>query len=336
MSTTPRAYAGMELLSSRRQRENIAPILEGDQYPQSWRHFVGQEPAKRMLQVAAKSARLRKQPLEHVLIAHPTAGVGKTALAALIAKEMRRTCRVISGKVSANKARLILSEMKDQDLLLYDEFHQIMDGGKKNAEWILHLLQDGALIGPRGPEPQPKVTIIAATTDATKLPDTIVSRFPLQPPMQDYTHDEATKIVLIHAKDILSDLPPLTKRDAGQVAAAAHNNPRAIRRLLINLRDMTITKELPIVNGRYDINGMLAWAGITPDGLDIIAQRYLALLASEFDGSAGARAMEDRLQQPGGLAATERVLMDKGFIAKTRTGRTITQEGIARYQELIS
>lgn len=333
MGLTPVA---MEVLP--RVRKNIdkaAPILEGDQYPKTWGAYIGQEPAKRMLQVAARSARLRKEPLEHVLIAHPTAGVGKTALAALIAREMRRPCRVVSGSLSKNAARMLLSEMNDCDLLLYDEIHRIVEGGKKQADWMLHLLQDGCLIGPTGPEDQPKVTIIGTTTEAMRLPRTLVSRF-LVPPMQDYTQEEATRIALLASKQILvpEGLPALGRKQADLVASAADKNPRAIRRLVITLRDMAITKELPMNGTRYDIDAFLAWQGITPDGLDRVAQRYLAVLAAEFDGSAGAKALEDRLQQPGGLDAVERVLMDRGLVTKTRGGRMLTQAGIARYQEL--
>jgi hypothetical protein len=46
--------------------------------------------------------------------------------------------------------------------------------------------------------------------------------------------------------------------------------------------------------------------------------------------------MEDRLQQAGGLKLTERLLMDKGLLAKTRSGRTLTQAGISRVRELVA
>lgn len=313
--------------------DKIAPVLDGHDYPRRWNDYIGQEPAKRMLRVAAKAARMRKEPLDHVLISHGTPGVGKTALAALLAQELGTTCRVVSGQVSLQKARLLLSGMEDRDVLLYDEIHQIIDGGKKNAEWMLSFLQDGVLMGPLGPEEQPRITVIGATTDAARLPESIVSRFPLQPPMQDYTDTEAAKIAQVTARSVLEGLPSLSKPQALQIAAAAHNNPRAIRRLLTVLRDMTITDTLPLHNGRYDIDGLLDFQGITPDGLDPVARRYLHTLATEFDGSAGAKALEDRLQQPG-LASVERMLMDKGLVAKTRTGRTLTQAGIKRFREL--
>jgi Holliday junction DNA helicase RuvB len=314
--------------------DRVAPVLESHDYPRRWADYVGQEQAKRMLQVAAKSARVRKQPLDHVLIAHPSPGIGKTALAVLIASEMRRPVRVVSGAMDSNMARLVFDTMSDGDLLLYDEAHKMMDGGKKQAEFWLTYLQDGYISGPLGPEDQPRVTVVAATTDPQKLPETIASRFPLKPPMRDYTTEEAAKIAIKMSRTVLEGCPTLGNKDALAIAAAGHNNPRAIRAMLVVLRDLTITGELEPVKGRYDVPRLLEFQGITHDGLDLVAQQYLATLATEFAGTAGAKALEDRLQQPGGLAIVERVLMDRGLVAKTRTGRTLTQAGIRRYREL--
>ena len=81
------------------------PVLQGEEYPRGWKQYVGQEPAKRMLQVAAASARMRGEPLDHVLISHGSPGVGKTALAYLIAKELKRPCRVVTGPVPVGWTR---------------------------------------------------------------------------------------------------------------------------------------------------------------------------------------------------------------------------------------
>lgn len=314
--------------------DKAAPILDSSEYPQRWQDYIGQEQAKKQLRVAAKSARIRKSAMDHVLIAHPSPGIGKTALAVLLAKELGTTVRVASGQMTKDKARLVLSGMNDRDVLFYDEFHQVMDSGRRNAEWLLSFLQDGVISGPLGPEPQPKVTVVAATTDAHKIPDNIVSRF-ITPTMVDHTTEGAAKIVTLTAAKLLGpDMPKITKADATTLAHACHKNPRAIRNMLIVLRDMLVTDELAVKNGRYDIEGLLEFQGITQDGLDQTAQKYLRALALEFNGTAGAKALEERLQQPGGLGNVERMLMDRGFIARTKTGRTLTQAGILRWREL--
>lgn len=312
--------------------DTIAPEIDPHDYPATWKQYVGQQPAKTMLQITAKSARLRKQPMEHVLIAHPTPGIGKTSLALLIAKEIGTSCRVVSGQLTAQKARMLLADMNDHDVLFIDEIHRMVDGGTKNAEWLLHFLQDGVIFGPLGPEVQPRITVVAATTDAGKLPLTIIDRFPVQPPMEEYSNDEAMKIVKITASKVLENLPVIGTKEAAAVASACYNNPRRIRAMLKVLRDMTITDTLPLVNGKYDIPALLNAQGITEDGLDRTAQGYLRALRNEFGGAAGQKALEDRMG--GNLADVERMLMDKGFLAKTRTGRSLTQAGIHRSKAL--
>lgn len=314
-------------------------VLDPNEYPQRWSEYIGQENAKAMLQVAAKSARIRKEPLDHVLITHPTPGIGKTALALLIAKDLRTKVHIVSGTVTRDKARLKLSEMKDRDVLFYDEFHEVLDSGVKNAGWLLHYLQDGVIMGPLGKEEYPRVTIVAATTEIGKLAKipAVVSRFTQVPPMVDYTAEEAAKIAIVQSKKLLvPDMPSLRMSDALLLAAAAHNNPRSITKMLKVLRDTVITDTLSVTNGRYDIPGLLVFQGITEDGLDWPAQQYLRALAEEFAGTAGSRALEERLQQPGGLTQVERLLMDKGFVARTRTGRSLTKAGILRSRELAS
>lgn len=305
--------------------------IDWSEYPARWQDMIGQEQAKRMLRVAARSARMRKKAMGHVLIAGPT-GLGKTALAGLVAREMRTNCRVVSGNIDMLRARMLFADMEDCDVLLVDEAQEM-----KDPAWMLHYLQDKCLVGPRGPEPQPEVTIVAATTHAGKIPAPIVGRFLWVPPIVEYSDDDAAKIAQGRSRLLFgTELPPLGKADARLLATAAGNNPRAINRMVTTLRDATITGELDRKkSSRYDIPGLLAWMGVTPDGLDHVAQSYLTTMANEFGGTAGARAMVDQMQQPGGLDETERVLINRGLLTKTRSGRVLTREGIVRARELM-
>lgn len=304
------------------------------QYPRKWSDYIGQDTAKRSLMVAARAAKKLKQPLDHVLIAHPTPGIGKTALGHLVAATMGTNVKVISGPVHRDKARMILSQMEDRDVLVYDEFHQIMDNGRKNAEWFLTYAQDAQIAGPLGTEQYPRVTFVCCTTDAYKLPNAIVSRL-IEVPMEDYTADEAAKIATKLSRGVFGDLemPPLRRPELLQLAAAAHNNPRTMRNLLKQLRNLTITGEM-VHDGRYDLAKLFDFAGVTPDGLDRVAQNYLLALY-EFGGKAGAKTLGDALAQPGGLALTEKLLFDKKLIGKTTTGRVLTRDGINRAQALM-
>ncbi len=121
-------------------------FADGD-YPTSWTGFIGQQRAKDQIRLAAQSAKARKQPMDHILIASGTPGIGKTSLGLLAARTMGRKVLVVTGPVPATRAYGLLAKLDDRDVLFIDEAHKLVEGGKKHAEWLLHYLQDGILLG---------------------------------------------------------------------------------------------------------------------------------------------------------------------------------------------
>lgn len=320
-----------------RMDEDQGTGLDVDQtYPDTWDDFVGQDQAKRQLQVACRSAKRRNKPLGHVLLASGEPGIGKTTLALLTAAEMGTELKIVSGPMNVNEARITLSAMRDGDVLFYDEFHQAVRGGKGKAEWLLNFLQDGVLLGPRGPEEQPRVTLIGATTDAARLPDTITSRFDLRPVLETYSDEEGFDIALKMAESTFNGEEGLhfpTLDDFDEIARAGSNNPRTIGAILRNLRDLAVVDE-EVWNGqRYELDEALEWLGLTRDGLTEVAVRYLIVLLDEFQAQAGEKALADRLQEAN-LDSVERMLMRRDYITKTRQGRVLTKDGIRRAREL--
>lgn len=303
-------------------------------YPKSWREFIGQDLAKAQIQLKAQSAKRRRAPMPHTLLSHPDGGMGKTALAKLAAAEMNTEVIEISGRLPLQGARRLFAKIKPRTVIFWDEFHQSVAGGKHSAEWMLHLMQDGYLLGPFGPEPVPPVTILGATTDEGQLPKTILGRM-FRPPLLPYTVDEAARIVGVMAGQILvpEGLPRPSRRNALTLAAAGNCNPRAIRQLVCTLRDVGVVHPGTVSGRHYSLDLVFQFHGLTPDGLDHKAQEYLRVLLNEFSGGAGAAALRDRLMQAD-LAEVERVLMDKGYIGKTGRGRTLTAAGIVRAEEL--
>ena len=134
-------------------RRTAADVINSDpQYPATWKAFIGQEQAKEQLVTAARAAKQRKVAMPHTLIESGRPGIGKTALGLLSAKEMGAGVAIASGQLDIHDARMILSEMVDGDVLIIDECHRLVEGGKGKAEWLLHYMENGVLMTALGAE----------------------------------------------------------------------------------------------------------------------------------------------------------------------------------------
>lgn len=297
----------------------------------SWDSFIGQDALKNQLIISCRAAKMRNEPLEHMLFAAGEGGVGKSTLARLVAQEMGTKLHEVSGKLDVKAARMILSGMEPNDILFIDEIHQCFP---KTGEWLLPLLQDGVLLGKRGPEQQPPITVLAATTESGKIPQTVLSRFS-QPAFAPYRDCEATQIAEVFAERLFEKTRMPSAWNYLSVATAANNNPRMIGRVLRSLRDLASCDPRLWEDGEYDITQALKFQGLTEDGLTALACRYITLMFKEYDGGCGGQAICNRLQEPGGIISTERLLMQKGLLQMTSSGRELTQAGFRRVKELL-
>ena len=140
--------------------------------PQTLAEYIGQKKATDNLKIFIEAAKLRGEPLDHVLFYGPP-GLGKTTLAGIIANEMGVDLRITSGPAISRAGDLaaILTNLNENDVLFIDEIHRL----NRSVEEVLYsAMEDYALdivIG-KGPSARSirldiaKFTLIGATTRA--------------------------------------------------------------------------------------------------------------------------------------------------------------------------
>ena len=169
--------------------------------PKTLREYIGQEKAKGNLEVFIQAAKMRREPLDHVLL-HGPPGLGKTTLSGIIANEMGVNVRITSGPAieKAGDLAALLTNLNENDILFVDEIHRL----NRAVEEVLYpAMEDFAIdiiIG-KGPSANsirldlPRFTLIGATTRAGQLSAPLRDRFGITLRLELYTPEELSQIV---------------------------------------------------------------------------------------------------------------------------------------------
>ncbi len=304
--------------------------VEGDLRPKILEEYVGQAKAKSNLKVYIESAKLRGEPLDHVLLYGPP-GLGKTTLSAIIANEMGVNIRTTSGPAIEKQGDLaaILTNLAEGDVLFIDEIHRL----SRSVEEILYpAMEDYALdiiIG-KGPSarsirlPIPRFTLIGATTRAGQLTTPLRDRFGVLLKLELYTPEELATIVKRSA-GILNI--SITDDGAVGIASRSRGTPRIANRLLKRVRDFALVKGNGTITSEI---AKLALEALEIDelGLDNIDRRMLEAIIKYYAG--GPVGLDTLAATIGEEAITiedvyEPYLMQIGFLARTPRGRCATR-----------
>ena len=112
--------------------------------PLSFDDFNGQEKIIENLRVFVMAARMRQEPLDHVLL-HGPPGLGKTTLANIVANELGVGFKITSGPVLDKPGDLagLLTSLEENDVLFIDEIHRFNKG---QQDYLLPFVEDGTII----------------------------------------------------------------------------------------------------------------------------------------------------------------------------------------------
>ena len=300
--------------------------------PQRLDDFIGQRSVKENLKIFIEAAKLRGEPLDHVLFYGPP-GLGKTTLAGIIANELEVDIKITSGPAieRAGDLAAILTNLNDNDVLFIDEIHRL----NRSVEEVLYsAMEDFALdivIG-KGPSARSirldiaKFTLIGATTRAGSLSAPLRDRFGVISKFELYQTDELAEIIRRSAKllNIEADAASLM-----EMARCSRGTPRVANRLLKRIRDFSQVRGSGVIDGHITKSGLKA-LGVDSLGLERLDREILSTIIERFGGgpvgidTIAASIGEERVTIED---AHEPYLIQSGLLYRTQKGRMVSAEG---------
>ncbi|MBR9986336.1 MAG: Holliday junction branch migration DNA helicase RuvB [Desulfosarcina sp.] len=294
--------------------------------PERLHEYVGQAEVVETLKIAIEAAKLRSEPLEHVLF-HGPPGLGKTTLAHIIANEMGGTLTVTSGPALEKGGDLIgiLTHLGEGDVLFVDEIHRTP---KTVEEFLYPAMEDFAVdfvfdkgIHARSHRYRLKYfTLVGATTRVGLLSAPLRDRFGIFRSLDFYGLDDLVQITTRSATllDVAIDKP-----GALELAKRSRGTPRIVNRLLKRVRDYAQVRGDGAIS-KPTVEAALALEGVDGRGLTRLDYRYLKTIIDYYGGGpVGIEAISATLQEETDtlVDVVEPYLLKIGMVIRTSSGR---------------
>ncbi|MEZ4210408.1 MAG: Holliday junction branch migration DNA helicase RuvB [Patescibacteria group bacterium] len=304
--------------------------------PKSFDGYIGQDPIKDALGIAISAAKMREEPLDHILLFGPP-GLGKTTLAHIIANEMGVNLHSTSGPAIERPGDLasILTNLKEGDVLFIDEIHRL---GRSIEEVLYSAMEDfflDIMVG-KGPSARsiklslPKFTLIGATTRVGSLSSPLRDRFGALHRLDYYSAQDIQKIVQRASTILNVELPDSA---AELISLSSRFTPRTANRILKQVRDFATVKNEGNITREVVANTLTSLA-IDDAGLDELDRKILTIIIQQFKGGpVGVNSLAASLGEESQTIEDvyEPYLIQQGFLQRTAQGRAVTPKA---YQHL--
>jgi Holliday junction DNA helicase RuvB len=272
-------------------------VLDGEPQPEEARidrtlrpekldDFIGQPKLKDNMRVFIEAARQRKEPLDHSLFYSPP-GLGKTTLAAILAKEMGANLRTTSGPILERVGDLaaILTDLQSGDVLFIDEIHRL---NRLVEEALYPVMEDFTFYISTGKGPMastvklaiPNFTLVGATTRAGMLTGPLRDRFGIVGNLAFYETADLEQIVLRSARILGVETDPA---GAAEIARRSRGTPRIANRLLRRVRDFAEVRSEGVIT-KGTASDALTQLEVDKFGMDAMDRKFLEALCEKFNG----------------------------------------------------
>jgi len=305
-----------------------AEEVKYDFTPQTFDDYLGQKSLKEKLKIYTQAAKMRNEPLDHLLLFGPP-GLGKTTLSTIMAHQMKVGIKICSGPMMERTGDLvaILSGLEPKDILFIDEIHRMPTAVEEVLYSAMEHFRVDVIIGQGAGAksinlPIHPFTLIGATTKSGMISAPLRSRFGITERLEFYEPDELQQIILQAAKFLKLQI---SDESALLIAKCSRGTPRIAKKLLRRIRDFAQVKQKELADKTF-VDESLNFLGMDKDGLSKVDNLILQKIVINFNGGpVGLETLASLIGEDKDTLETvyEPFLLRKGYLEKTPRGRQI-------------
>ncbi len=300
--------------------------------PKRMEDMVGQREVYERIKIAVDAARIRKEPLGHVLLDGPP-GLGKTTFAMCIPTALEVPLQIASGAALAAPKDLLpyLSNAEEGSILFIDEIHRLP---KTVEEFMYPAMEDFRIDITLGEGVSARTvnmalrpfTLIGATTRTGLLSAPLRDRFQIREHLEFYDNPDLTEIVRRNAAKLQIEIDD---ESALKIACCSRGTPRVANNRLRWVRDYATSR----ADGKITLevaNRALTMLAVDIRGLDGQDRKYLETILRVFNGGpVGVEAVAHTLNTATDTLTdeVEPFLLRAELVVRTPRGRKLTAAG---------